>query len=94
MLDSNFLRSVPDNDNDETVDEEQDPKSSKDKNQFIGLDDDNLDDETMDKSDTEVLIPPDPKWLESYQSCLHIIILEVLCQGQEVEQLAMEMTKI
>jgi hypothetical protein len=61
MLDSNFLRSVPDNDNDETVDEEQDPKSSKDKNQFIGLDDDNLDDETMDKSDTEVLIPPDPK---------------------------------
>jgi hypothetical protein len=50
-----------DSDDDETVDEEQDPKSNKDKNQFIGLDDDNLDDETMDKSDTDVLIPPDPK---------------------------------
>jgi hypothetical protein len=43
------------------VDQEQDPKSNTDKNQFIGLDDDNSDDETMDKSDTEVLIPPDPK---------------------------------
>jgi hypothetical protein len=43
------------------VDEEQDPESSKDENQFTELDDDNLDDEMTDKLDTEVLVPPDPK---------------------------------
>jgi hypothetical protein len=48
-------------DNDETMDDEQDPASSVDKNQFTGIGGNDSDEETMDKSDTEVLVPPGPK---------------------------------
>jgi hypothetical protein len=50
-----------DNDDSEATDDEQDPESSEDNNQFTGLDDDDLDDKTTNKSDTEVVIPPDSK---------------------------------
>jgi hypothetical protein len=43
------------------MDDEQDPESSEDDKQFTGLDDDDSDDKTMDKSNTEVFVPPDPK---------------------------------
>jgi hypothetical protein len=48
-------------DDNKTTDDEQDPESSVEENQFTGSDDDDSDEEAMDKSDTEVLVPPDPK---------------------------------
>jgi hypothetical protein len=47
--------------NNETMDDEQDPESSVDENQFTGIDGNDSDEETMDKLDTEVLVPPDLK---------------------------------
>jgi hypothetical protein len=48
-------------DNNETMDDEHDPESSVDENQFTRIDGNDSDEETMDKSDTDVLVPPDPK---------------------------------
>jgi hypothetical protein len=49
-------------DNNETTDDEQDPVSSVDKNQFTGIGGDDSDEETMDKSDREVLVHPKVAW--------------------------------
>ena len=53
---------IPGNNNEsESTDEEQESESSVDEDQFVTADDGDSDEETTDKSETEVLGPPDPK---------------------------------
>ena len=81
---------IPDEGSSKTDEEELESEEIADdeEDQFIGADEDS-DEESEDKSDAEVIAPPEPKWLVNYQSCLLSTTQVRVYQRQEVERIMM-----